>query len=464
LTGAALPVLQLLVYDSASHSYGLFDCPVGGKEECPHSLVMVWDVPAAYEALSYLQYAAQVMTALGLTALVGRRTLRASPRARWIFLGLLAVAVLVAVRVVMGNILYVLHRSREFEGALFWTAGLAQAGVAGVLLHGLLRRRLAYASVSSLLVELGRTEPVAVERAVRQALKDPGLRLGFWLHERNRYVDVRGAPIDPPAPESGAGVTLLEHDGDALAVILHDPSLDEEPGLVEAAGAAAGLVLQNARLQAELRARLLELDQSRKRIVQAGDAERRRLERDIHDGAQQRLVALAVSLRVAEHRLPTERLPEVEQVLAGAVTELRQAVSELRELARGVYPAILTEEGLDAALESLVARSPVPVRLGSVPSERPPADIEATAYFVVSEALTNAAKHAQASRVRVEVRAAPPGLVVAIEDDGVGGADPARGSGLSGLVDRVGAHGGRLRVDSPPGEGTSIVAELPCEL
>jgi len=258
LVVSPLPLVQLLVYDPTSHTYGLFDCPVG-EERCPHSVLMLWDVPAAYEAVSLLQLSAQVVTALGLTALVVRRTVRSSPRSRWIFVGLLAVAILVAARVVLGNLLYLLHRSREFEVALFWTAGLAQAGVAGVLLHGLLRRRLAHASVSSLLVELGRAEPAAVERAVGEALKDPSLRLGFWLPERDRYVDVSGAPLDPPPPASGPGVTRLDHDGKPLAVILHDPSLDEEPGLVEAAGAAAALALQNMRLQAELRARLLEL-------------------------------------------------------------------------------------------------------------------------------------------------------------------------------------------------------------
>jgi signal transduction histidine kinase len=197
------------------------------------------------------------------------------------------------------------------------------------------------------------------------------------------------------------------------------------------------------------------------RIVRAADEERRRIERDLHDGAQQRLVALALQLRGAQRQLGASTDPEVERLLAEAVAELQVAVEELRELARGVHPAILTEDGLAAALESLASRTPIPVAL-DVSDARLPAQVEATAYFVACEALANVVKHAQASRAAVSARRTNGVLVIHVEDDGVGGAH-ADGSGLRGLADRVEALGGRLVVQSPVGGGTQVMGEIPCE-
>ena len=197
-------------------------------------------------------------------------------------------------------------------------------------------------------------------------------------------------------------------------------------------------------------------------ILAAAYEERRRIERDLHDGAQQRLVSLALQLRSAQRRLGRRSDPAVEALLASAVDELQLADDELRELARGVHPAILTEEGLAAALESLAARSPVPVEL-QVLEGLMPAPVEATAYFLVSEALANVAKHAAATRAAVSVARCDDLLAIEVVDDGVGGARPVDGSGLSGLANRVEALGGRLRVESPAGGGTRIAAEIPCE-
>jgi signal transduction histidine kinase len=205
----------------------------------------------------------------------------------------------------------------------------------------------------------------------------------------------------------------------------------------------------------------VQVRESRARIVAAADEERRRIERDIHDGAQQRLVALGLQLRNAQRRLGRESDPEVQQLLSDAVGELQLAVYELRELARGVHPAVLTEEGLAAALESLVARTPFPITL-DVAEERLPEQVEATAYFVVCEALTNMAKHAHASKATICAHRQDGVVTVAIEDDGIGGAFAKDGSGLRGLSDRVEALGGRLAIDSPPSGGTRIVAEMPC--
>jgi signal transduction histidine kinase len=202
-----------------------------------------------------------------------------------------------------------------------------------------------------------------------------------------------------------------------------------------------------------------ELRASRTRLVRAEDATRRALERNLHDGAQQRLVALSVSLRLVEARLSTDPQGAVE-LLAGAQSELAQALEDLRELARGIHPAVLTDRGLRPALETLVGRAPFAVEL-TVPDERLSADVEAAAYYVVAESLTNVAKYASASSVEVAVAQEDDRVVVTVTDDGVGGADPFRGTGLRGLADRVAVLDGSLGVESPPGEGTSIRAEIP---
>jgi PAS domain S-box-containing protein len=214
------------------------------------------------------------------------------------------------------------------------------------------------------------------------------------------------------------------------------------------------------RLNAELRARLDELAASRARIVTAGDVERRRLERNLHDGAQQRLVALSLSLRLMAKQLDSD--PDAVRVaLAHADDELSIALDELRELARGLHPALLSDRGLRVAVEALAGRSTVPVRIEEMPSRRLPESIEAGAYYLIAEALTNVAKYAGASIVRVRVEASDTRVVVEVADDGVGGADASRGSGLRGLADRVEALGGSLDVASPAGGGTSLRAEIP---
>ena len=214
------------------------------------------------------------------------------------------------------------------------------------------------------------------------------------------------------------------------------------------------------RLNDELKARLEELAASRARIVTAGDVERRRLERNLHDGAQQRLVALSLSLRVALTRLESDPAA-ARAMLATAAEELTLALSELRELARGLHPAVLSDRGLRAAVEMLAGRSPVPVEIEEIPDQRLPESVEAAAYYLIAEALTNVAKYAHASRVRVRVAASDERVFVLVSDDGAGGADPGGGSGLRGLADRVEALGGSLEIVSPAGAGTCLRAEIP---
>jgi signal transduction histidine kinase len=252
---------------------------------------------------------------------------------------------------------------------------------------------------------------------------------------------------------------MVEHDGRSLAALVHDPSLD--PSLVRATAAAAGMALDNERLQAELRAQLTEVRASRARIVRAGDAERRRVERDLHDGAQQRLLALSLAVHSARRQHASGDDAGLASTLERTATELASAIQELRELARGLHPTVLTDGGLPPALHALAGRCPVPVQL-DVDEGRYHPLIEATAYFMVSEALANVAKHARASHVRVQARAVGRVLRVEVCDDGSGGADPARGSGLAGLGDRVAAIGGSLEVESAAGSGTIVRADLPC--
>jgi signal transduction histidine kinase len=264
-------------------------------------------------------------------------------------------------------------------------------------------------------------------------------------------------------PEDGPdrAVTWIEHEGDPLAVLIHDPTLREEPMLVEAVAAAARLALVNARLHAEVRAQLETVQESRARIVTAADEERRRIERDLHDGAQQRLVALALELRSAQRRLDGTDDAEVAALLSSTADELQVAVAELRELAQGIHPGILTQGGLSHALEALAARAPLQVTVDAT-AERFPPEVEATAYFVACEALTNTVKHAGASKASIGAKRENGLLVIEIADDGRGGAEESGGSGLRGLSDRVEARGGRLVVESVSGSGTRVRGEIPC--
>jgi signal transduction histidine kinase len=357
----------------------------------------------------------------------------------------------------------VVDRSSAAGGrAIGWVAFVAFGLVPLAILAGLVRGRLARASVAELVRELETVRtPGALSDALRHALGDPTLRVAYWVSEARGFVDLRGRPFELPWEGSNQVATRVERDGRCVAAIVHDASLRDAPELLEAVTAAAGLALENERLHAELRSRLDDLRESRARIVEAGDAERRRLERNLHDGAQQRLVAMSLRLRLVESKIRTDPEGAV-PIVAELRRELTDALEELRELARGIHPAILSDRGLRPALEAAATRCPVPVEL-STPAERLPAPVEAAIYYVVSESLANVAKYAQASSVTVEVVRADGRAIAAIADDGVGGADPSHGSGLRGLADRVAALDGHLHVDSAPARGTRIYVDLPCE-
>ena len=330
---------------------------------------------------------------------------------------------------------------------------------------GLLRSRLARGAVAELIVELGQTRaPGKLREALARALHDPSLTLAYWLPEQQRYVDLAGQPVElPREDDSRVATTLVEREGRRVAAVVHDASLREDPELVEAVCAAAGLALENERLQAELRANLDELRASRVRLVEAADVERRRLERDLHDGTQQRLVSISMALGLAASKLGSD--PEgARRILDETRKRLGTALEELRELSQGIHPGILTERGLGPALQELTYVAPVPIELTVPLEERLPEPVEAAVYYLVAEALANVAKYSSATLVSVNVDRRNGQAVVEVSDDGVGGADPARGSGLRGLADRVEALGGAFVVESPQGKGTRLRAEIPCEL
>jgi signal transduction histidine kinase len=255
------------------------------------------------------------------------------------------------------------------QGTLSEVGGTAFLAIPIAFLVGLLRTRWKRTRVADLVVELrSRSRPEEVRDAIARALGDPSLELAFWLPADERYVDARGNPMDVSAHD-GRAVTVLEDHGERVAALVHDPALEDEPELLDAVGAAASLALENARLQAELRAQLAEVHASRARIVEAGDAERKRLERDIHDGAQQRLLGIRLALRLARGRY-ADGGDGVDELLAEADAEVGDALEELRALARGIHPAVL-DEGLAPAVAALARRSSVPVEL-VVPRERYP--------------------------------------------------------------------------------------------
>jgi signal transduction histidine kinase len=329
-------------------------------------------------------------------------------------------------------------------------------------LAGLLRSRVAGATaVSEVVARLGDARLRShMCQALADALDGTSLELAY-VQPDGGYVDSAQRPVELPLDGSDRVVTPLHQGGERVAVIIHDPSLEGQRELVGAVATAAELALENERLGTELRAKIEELSASRTRIVETSDAARRRLERDLHDGAQQRLVSLALSLRILRSRVDGD--PVAVRELEAARGELDQALDELRELARGLHPSVLSDRGLDAALDGLAHRAPLPVEVDGTPVERLPDRVESAAYFVVAEALTNVAKYAQATHATVHVSRDDGQVLVEVSDDGVGGADPATGSGLRGLLDRVSALGGRLEVDSRPGRGTTVRAEIPCE-
>jgi signal transduction histidine kinase len=431
-----------------------------GCPSCAHNLFQI--VHNNHQAKGWLglRDLFGIALVLALIAILTRRWWRASaPQRRAVVPVLVAgVATLVTLIWNVGEDLFGSPLGALPANVWFYTMATVPVAVMFVFLQ----RRLDRGMVAGLVVKLGApTVPVGLRDALAQALGDPSLELAFWFPAERSYVDADGTPVKLPATGEHRSSTFVERDGQPIAVLLHDPALEHNVELVRSVCAAASLALENERLQAELRARLVELQASRARLVQATDAERRRIERDLHDGTQQRLVSIAMSLGLLESRLPGDATGA-----APLVRETREslalALAELRELTHGINPPLLVERGLPDALDELCLRSPLPARLQLELGRRLPAQVEAAAYFLVSEALTNAAKHSHGSEVEVLASDDGRSLTVEVRDDGIGGAGTGGGSGLRGLSDRVEALGGEFTVSSPPGRGTTLRAAIPC--
>ena len=429
----------------------------------PRNVLVVASAPDAAKMLLRAQLVVLACLALtGIAVLVARRRGERRPLRRSV--GLLVDAF--GLGLVMIAFLFLAGAFGLAEGdpafemirrATFFVIGLTPlAFVIGLLSLGLMR-----SAVGDLFVELHANPPQEDLRdALARALRDPSLTLAYWLPDFASYVDVDGRPIELPAPGEGRATTLIERQGTRVAALVHDPFLNDEPALLGSVTAAAGIALENVRLQAELRARVEELSGSRVRVIEAGQKERQRLERDLHDGAQQRLVALSLELGLLQEQLDVD--PNVRTRLDRARSEIAVSLSELRDVARGIHPAVVSGHGLAVALEELAAHAPVPVQLMVEIDERFGEPTEVAAYYVVCESLANIGKHARATSATIEVARQAGRLVIEVVDDGVGGADTERGSGLRGLADRVEALGGRLQVWTPNGGGTRVRAEIPC--
>ena len=305
----------------------------------------------------------------------------------------------------------------------------------------------------------GAAAPEEVEGVLRVLMADPRLELLFLPAESEHYVDARGVPASGLADDTRQQIPV-ERGGQPLGLVLLDPPRPEQRDLLRRLVDAGGLAIEIERLLVELRRQLAHVEASRARIVAAGYEERRRIERDLHDGAQQRLVSIGLTLRHAQHELGSASPERAGRTLDGAVAEVAVAIDELRELARGLPPSQL-DGGLAPAFHELARRVPVSVEVDA-PRERFGRDVEAAAYFIGCEGLTNAVKHAHATKIVLSAGRRERQLVVSIADDGVGGAIVGQGSGLRGLSDRIAALGGTLRIESAPGAGTTLTAELPC--
>src|SRR5215208_6666554 len=420
------------------------------------NLLLVWPDAGVADVLTKLQWAVLAVASLGVAGVTAHRWRAASrPRRRALLpsLGGSLSAVLYS-----ANLTALIADSPSV--ALMTLLNAALLTVPAALLWGLLRSRLARGGLADLFRELGTLRGVRLEAGLAKVLGDSGLVLAYRVPGEGPYLGGAGQPLEPPAPGGDRATAPVERDGRRLGMLIYDASLEDDPELVEAVAAAAAIALHDARLQAESEDRLAELRASRERLVAAGDAERRRLERNLHDGAQQRLVSVALQLRMIQSRLRTD--PELADAVKAAGDELSQSLEELRELARGIHPAVLNH-GLKAALDSLASRASVPTAVSFQSAERLPEQVELAAYFVACEALANVAKYAQASAASVRVSRRNGMAAIEIADDGVGGADETAGTGLQGLADRVAVLDGTLRILSPPGAGTVVTAELPCE-
>jgi signal transduction histidine kinase len=438
----------------------LIDPALNGCDECPDNPLQLTEDPSVYDAYGALQTLVAMVVLAGLVAVLVRRWRAWSSERRKQFAPVLWTGGVSLSLITLQLAVDLAGLPDGLRQGIFLASLVPLAAVPFAFLAGLLRTRISRAeAVEELIGGLAGSAPGrGLRDAIAAALSDESVELAYWAPEAEAYIDADGARVGPRSDDGRRWVEVT-HNGNRVGAIIHGGGLDDSQELVESVASAAGLRMENERLDAELRARLEDLRASRARIVEAGYRERRRVERDLHDGAQQRLMALALDLKLARSRIEADPAA-AGQLLDDATAELEQATAELRELARGIHPGLLTDRGLVPALEALASRAPVPVELRADVERRASAGVEAATYFLVSEALANVAKHARAERVRVSVGQSDGSLTVEVADDGRGGADPD-GSGLRGLADRVAALDGRFSVAERQGGGTVVRAAIP---
>jgi signal transduction histidine kinase len=423
----------------------VFDPQAEGCASCPDNLLLITAHGQAYEDLGRAGVYLGLVWASSLALLAVVRMVQRSPATRPVlgagsmYLGL--VAATFAVSLDRG-----LVTNGTVERRLWFGQAAALVAVAASAGWSLVRARRTRSAIARLVVELTQSPPAGGLRdALARIVGDPALVLAYPLGEARRLVDAQGGPVEL---SKDLETTSLVQAGETVAVLAHRPALLDDQ-LVEEVAAAARLALVNERLHAEVRARLEQLRSSRARIVEAGDAERKRLERDLHDGAQQRLVGLSLSLRLLRGRMTDDG--RTARRLEEAEAELRRAAIELRELAHGIFPTVLTDEGLGAALEALAEEGRVPIRVSAMPDTRYDPSIETAAYTVVAEAARTAT-----SKLSVEATASESTLVIEVRTGGENALD------VTALEDRLGALDGRLLVIPGANGGITIRAELPC--
>ena len=472
LASRAARVLVAVVYaETAVVNVGraLFRDPfadINCWSNCTANSFLVHAVPDVVRVLGWPDKWFGVALAAAFLGLAMWRLVTASSPARRLLAPILAAGV-AATGLAAAHAVAVLRAALEdpldpTSRAIFLGQSLAVLSVAVAFGWTLVRSGRARRSVERLAVELAELpEPGALETAVARATGDPSLRIAYRLAHEDRYVDGQGRAVPTPSWSATRAVTPIVRDGRRLALLEHDPAVLNDT-FQDQIGSAARLALDNERLQAETLAQLVELRESRERIVQASDSARRGLERDLHDGAQQRLVALSFALRLAHAKLGSEPDTAVAEPLARADAALAEALAAVRGVANGLFPATLTSSGLAYAVEELAELTAIRIDVEAVPDRRLSAAVEAAAYDVIREAVENAAVHAETQVVSISAVCRDGSIVVEASDAGIGGADPAHGVGLREVADRVGALGGSLTVQSPAGAGTRIRAEIPC--
>lgn len=434
------------------------------RAACPANELVISDKPSLLAQLFDLDRAAIITVAFGAAALLLWRLVTGTPpQRRALAIGTPIALVFLVTQATYQVILALGGADLGLNPYVRWTFVVARSALWYGFLLALIASQLFAGRVLRQIVADSLRRPALRELAalLRRPLGDPGLQLVFWDAEARRWTDGEGIAVDAPSGRSGRVLTEVEREGRPAAAIAHDAQLADDPELLQAAGTTALLALENAELQVAWQASLRELRESRARIAAAGARERLRLERDLHDGAQQRLFAIQIRLDTAREQADDGTLErELEEIAVDAAA----AVDELRALAHGLYPTILRERGLPDALRSIAQRAAIPLQVVDGGVDRCSASVEEAVYYCVREAIQNSTKHAgRGARVTVTLERRAADLEVTIVDDGKG-FDPdqhARGMGLVSMRDRIGAVGGEVEIGSRPGHGTTIRATVP---